>query len=77
MYRQREGLVSTGHSGAADCKSVPPSSVVMSAFRATRTLLKRVPESPHTYHYQEGQTPFWRKARDILSLNPYVAWLTQ
>lgn len=48
---------------------------VMSAFRATRTLLNkapRIPESPHKYHYTEGRTPFWRKVRDILSVNPYV-----
>lgn len=47
----------------------------MSAFRATRTLLKRVPESPEKYHYTEGQTPFWRKVRHLLSLNPYVTSL--
>lgn len=45
----------------------------MSAFRATRTLLQRLPESPDKYHYREGQTPFWRKVRQLLSLNPYVS----
>lgn len=44
----------------------------MSAFRATRVLLKRVPESPENYHYTEGRTPFWRKVRSLLSVNPYV-----
>ncbi|KAL4402805.1 hypothetical protein ACI68E_000579 [Malassezia pachydermatis] len=48
----------------------------MSAFRATRTLLNkapRIPESPHKYHYTEGRTPFWRKVRDILSVNPDIS----
>ncbi|WFD00763.1 hypothetical protein MYAM1_003515 [Malassezia yamatoensis] len=45
----------------------------MSAFRATGSLLKRVPESPHKYHYTEGHTPFWRKVRDLLSLNPEIS----
>jgi len=44
----------------------------MSAFRASRTLLNRVPESPHQFHYHEGKTPFWRKFREMFSLNPYV-----
>lgn len=44
----------------------------MSAFRATRTLLNKLPESPDLYHYAEGRTPFWRKVRSLLSLNPYV-----
>jgi len=45
----------------------------MSAFRATRFLLERAPESPHTYFYHEGKTPFWRKFREYFSLNPDIA----
>lgn len=42
----------------------------MSAFRASRVLLQRLPESTHTYHYHEGKTPFWRKFHELFSLNP-------
>ncbi|WFD32049.1 hypothetical protein MSPP1_003091 [Malassezia sp. CBS 17886] len=45
----------------------------MSAFRASRTLLNKLPESPHKYHYTEGKTPFWRKIRSLLSLNPEIS----
>ncbi|WFD22129.1 hypothetical protein MEQU1_000791 [Malassezia equina] len=45
----------------------------MSAFRATRTLLNKLPESPDLYHYAEGRTPFWRKVRSLLSLNPEIS----
>ncbi|SHO76613.1 Uncharacterized protein MSYG_0951 [Malassezia sympodialis ATCC 42132] len=45
----------------------------MSAFRATRTLLNKLPESPDLYHYTEGRTPFWRKVRSLLSLNPEIS----
>lgn len=44
----------------------------MSAFRATRVLLQRLPESPHTYHYTEFKSPFLRKLREYFVVNPYV-----
>ncbi|PKI82301.1 hypothetical protein MVES_003773 [Malassezia vespertilionis] len=45
----------------------------MSAFRATRALLQKTPESSHTYHYTEGKTPFWRWFRQMFSLNPEIS----
>lgn len=44
----------------------------MSAFRATRVLLQRLPESPHTYHYTEYKSPFMRKLSEYFVVNPCV-----
>ncbi|PWN88496.1 21 kDa subunit of NADH dehydrogenase [Acaromyces ingoldii] len=44
------------------------------AMRASRTLLNEVKyASPHKYTYVEGRTPFWRKFREIFSVNPGIS----
>ena len=45
----------------------------MSVFRATRTLLNKVPESPDKYHIPNGVTPFWHKVHQLMSTNPDVS----
>lgn len=43
-------------------------------FASTLLSLRRFSyASPHKYTYVEGRTPFWRKFRDIFSVNPEIS----
>ncbi|KAL9941004.1 hypothetical protein V8E36_000492 [Tilletia maclaganii] len=44
------------------------------SLRATARLLDRTKyASPHAYTYVEGRTPFWRKFRELLVVNPEIS----
>jgi uncharacterized protein YbbK (DUF523 family) len=45
------------------------------SFRATRTLLEEGKQyaSSHKYTYVEGKTPFWRKFREFVVVNPEIS----
>lgn len=47
----------------------------MTSFRASRILLQDSKQyaSPHKYHYVEGRSPFWRKFRELFSVNPEIS----
>ncbi|KAE8231295.1 hypothetical protein CF326_g3691 [Tilletia indica] len=44
------------------------------SIRATARLLDRTKYvSSHEYTYKEGRTPFWRKVREVLAINPEIS----